>query len=107
MGKATGSQPDNGTGMALGGTKGTPKSEPGNPRCATLGDSIISTRDFAGFMSALVGDIVSGRIDPKTASAACKAGAQLLRVVELEQKYASKQARTVPDNRALLLVAQP
>ena len=45
--------------------------------------------DFANFMSALIGDIVSGRINPVMANAACNAGGKLLKVVEMEHKYGS------------------
>lgn len=62
----------------------------GASRCARsiqVADSIATSRDFACFMSMLIGDIVSGRIDPKTANAACNAGGKLLRIVELEHKF--------------------
>jgi hypothetical protein len=55
-------------------------------RSLRVSDTIETSRDFANFMSLLMGDIVSGRIDPRTANAACNAGGKLLRVVELEHK---------------------
>jgi len=39
-------------------------------------------------MSALVGDILEDRIDVPTATAVTNAGRQLLRVVELQYRYA-------------------
>lgn len=52
-------------------------------------------------MSALVGDIVNGRIEPRVATAACNAGGKLLKVVEMEHKYGKKRAK---DDRTMELV---
>lgn len=38
-------------------------------------------------MSALIGDLIEGRISPQTANAACNAGGKLLKVVEMQYKY--------------------
>lgn len=43
--------------------------------------------DFANLMSALMGDVIEGTIAPNTANAACNAGRQLLRVVEMQYRY--------------------
>ena len=43
--------------------------------------------DFAGLMSALMSDVIAGRIPPATASAAVNAGGKLLKVVEMQHKY--------------------
>lgn len=104
MATRTTQKTDDGNGLAVEGQNGTGKSKAGKPRSAALGDRIISTRDFASFMSALVGDIVSGRIDPNVANAACKAGGQLLRVVEIEHKYRRRAEVPVQDDRAFLMV---
>ncbi len=69
------------------GNKKAKRSEAGDPRSVAVGDAITTSKDFARFMSLLIGDIVSGRVDPKTANAACNAGGKLLQIVELEHKY--------------------
>jgi len=47
--------------------------------------------DFASLMSALMSDVIEGRMAPNVANAACNAGGKLLRVIELEYKYGSAQ----------------
>ena len=42
---------------------------------------------FARFMSALMVDLIEGRISPGIGNAACNAGGKLLKVVELQHKY--------------------
>lgn len=57
-------------------------------RCAVISDKgINSSRDFAQYMSALMSDITSSRIEPRVAAAACNAGGKLLKVIEMEHKY--------------------
>lgn len=49
-------------------------------------------------MSALMSDLLEGRVDAKTTNAVCLAGGKLLKVVEMEHKYGKKpdeQARTI------------
>ena len=43
--------------------------------------------DFANLMSALMGDVIEGRIDINRANAAVNAGRQLLRIVEMSYRY--------------------
>ena len=43
--------------------------------------------DFARFMSALMTDLIEGRVSPGIGNAACNAGGKLLKVVELQHKY--------------------
>lgn len=38
-------------------------------------------------MSALMSDIIAGRVTPSTGNAACNAGSKLLKVVEMQFKY--------------------
>jgi hypothetical protein len=52
-------------------------------------------------MSALMSDLIIGRIDAKTANAVCHAGGKLLKVVEMERRYGRKPDD--PDNRTLTL----
>lgn len=44
-------------------------------------------RDFAGLMSALMSDLIEGRISPGVANAVCNAGGKMLKVVEMQMKY--------------------
>lgn len=96
MGARRASEPHNGNGLDVESRKRTQPSTKGNPRCAAVADAIVSSRDFANFMSALVGDIVTGRIGVREANAACNAGGKLLKIVELEHKYGRKVAATQP-----------
>lgn len=51
--------------------------------------------DFADLMSALMGDVIEGTITPNVANAACNAGRQLLRITEMQYRYAGGGARDV------------
>ncbi len=42
---------------------------------------------FANVMSALMGDVLAGRVMPDVANAACNAGGKLLKVVDMQMKY--------------------
>lgn len=53
---------------------------------------IRTSANFAEFMSALMSDLVSGKIAPGVGSAACMAGARMLQVVEMQQKYGTQAA---------------
>lgn len=41
-------------------------------------------------MGALMADVISGRVKPEVATATCKAGSQLLRVVEMQLKHGTQ-----------------
>lgn len=43
--------------------------------------------DFALMMSALMSDVVEGKIAPQVANATTNAGGKLLKIVEMTQKY--------------------
>ena len=45
-------------------------------------------------MSCLMVDIISGRVTPSVGNAACNAGGKLLKVVEMQYKYGTKDAAT-------------
>ncbi len=65
------------------------------PRSLTIADTGIRTsRDFRDLMSAIMSDVIAGRITPGMTNAACNAGGKLLRMVELEQKYATRPEGT-------------
>lgn len=61
------------------------------PRSLALANGGVKTgRDFAALMSALMSDLLDGRIDARSANAVCNAGGKLLKVVEMEHKYGRK-----------------
>lgn len=66
----------------------TEEIETNTPKSAEFARSGIATgADFANLMSALMSDIIEGRVTPNIGNATCKAAGQLLRVVELQMKY--------------------
>jgi hypothetical protein len=50
---------------------------------------IRTGKDFANTMSAMMTDLLEGRISPAVGNAVCNAGGKLLKVVEMQHKYAS------------------
>jgi hypothetical protein len=58
------------------------------PRCLAIAKTGIKTgSDFANMMSALMSDLVEGRVTPNVGNATCNAGGKLLKVVEMTYKY--------------------
>ena len=58
------------------------------PRSAVVAANGIKTgHDFANLMSALMSDLIEGRIPPNIGNATCNAGGKLLKVVEMQIKY--------------------
>ena len=55
---------------------------------------VQSSQDFRNFMSALMTDVIQGSVAPEVANAACNAGGKLLKMVELEYKFANGRPRT-------------
>jgi hypothetical protein len=45
-------------------------------------------------MSALMSDLIEGRVTPSVGNATCNAGGKLLKVVELQYKYGTKGVGT-------------
>jgi hypothetical protein len=63
------------------------------PVSLTISEKGIATgHDFAGFMSALMSDLIGGRVSPMVGNAACNAGGKLLKVVEMQMKYGTASA---------------
>jgi len=61
------------------------------PRSLGLAERGIRTgKDFANVMSALMSDLLAGRVTPNIGNATCNAGGKLLKVVELEYKYGDR-----------------
>jgi hypothetical protein len=71
------------TDKAQGGTAVSSK-----PRSLGIAKQGIRTgRDFADLMSALMTDLIEGKITPGIGNATCNAGGKLLKVVEMQMKY--------------------
>ena len=75
--------------------------EDGQPRCIEAAKNGIRTgSDFANMMSCLMSDVIEGRVTPSIANATCNAGGKLLKVVEMQIKYAT--TTTGPKDLSLL-----
>ena len=61
---------------------------------AIAAQGVTTGEDFALLMSALMGDILAGRVDANTGNAVCRAGDKLLKVVEMRYRYGKQQAET-------------
>lgn len=58
------------------------------PRSRSIAAAGVYTgNDFAKLMSALMSDLIEGRMTPAIGNACCNAGGKLLKVVELQFKY--------------------
>ena len=63
---------------------------PPNPRSLAVSAKGVETgEDFARLMSALMSDVIEGRITPDISNAAVNAGGKLLKVIEMQYKYGS------------------
>lgn len=71
-------------------------------RClAVAARGVKTSQDFAEMMSALMSDVIDGRVTPGVANAAVNAGGKLLKVVEMSARYgtangAEKTLQLVP-----------
>lgn len=71
-----------------------------SPRTLVFAKNGIRTgEDFANTMSALMSDLIEGHIPPEVGNAVCNAGGKLLKVVEMQFKYASSEKPKRPDLR--------
>mgnify|MGYP001597960482 CR=1 FL=1 len=60
----------------------------GETRSLRVAEKGVRTgHDFANLMSALMSDIIEGRVTPNIGNATCNAGGKLLKVVEMQYKY--------------------
>ena len=62
-----------------------------------LKKGIVTGRDFANVMSALMTDLADGSITPPVGNAISKAGSQMLRMVELQYRYAPPKRGEIPN----------
>lgn len=77
-------------------------SDPESPRSLTIANQGIRTgSQFASLMSALMTDLIEGKITPGVGNAACNAGGKLLKVVEMQAKYG--QTRNGSNEKVLQL----
>lgn len=75
------------------------------PRSVEFAERSIRTgADFANLMSALMGDIISGRVTPAVGNATCNAGGKLLKIVEMQYKFGTQDGDQ--GNRILKLASQ-
>lgn len=75
------------------------------PRSLPIAAKGIKTaRDFANMMSALMSDLIDGRVTPSVGNATCNAGGKLLKVVEMQYKYGTRGTGDTP--KTLLLAVQ-
>lgn len=74
------------------------------PRSASISAAGVKTGEqFAGLMSALMSDVIEGRLTPSVSNAAVNAGGKLLKVVEMQYKYGSTSPAA--NDRPTLLLA--
>jgi len=63
----------------------------GTPRSIEIARKGIRTSgDFANMMSALMVDLIEGRVAPQVGNGICNAGGKLLKVVEMSYKYGTE-----------------
>ena len=77
------------------------------PRVTKLAGKLSTSKDFANFMSALMSDLVEGRISPNVGNATCNAGGKLLKIVEMEYKYGTKDDKGNPNKTLTLAIEAP
>jgi hypothetical protein len=77
-----------------------------DPRSLTIAEKGIKTgNDFANLMSALMSDLIEGRVTPSIGNATCNAGGKLLKVVEMQYRYGTKGS-TGNDSKVLVLALE-
>lgn len=64
---------------------------------------IKTSADFANMMSALMTDIITGKVNPQVANAVCNAGGKLLKIVEMQYRYGSESGG--PTEKVLTLAS--
>ncbi len=54
---------------------------------AIASEGVKTAGDFANLMSALMSDLIEGKLTPAVGNAACNAAGKLLKIVEMNQRY--------------------
>lgn len=68
---------------------------------------VTTSNDMAQLMSALMSDLIEGRISPGVGNATCNASGKLLKVVEMQYKYGTQPgAEKVPQHQPVLVLAK-
>lgn len=58
------------------------------PKSIAIASAGVHTAgDFANLMSALMSDLIEGRLTPAVGNATCNAAGKLLKIVEMNQRY--------------------
>lgn len=65
---------------------------------------IKTSADFANMMSALMSDIITGRVSPQVGNAVCNAGGKLLKIVEMQYRYGT-DGTNQPQEKVLTLAS--
>ena len=63
---------------------------------------VKTSADFANMMSALMTDIITGKISPQVGNAVCNAGGKLLKIVEMQYRYGTPEGQQ-PKEKVLTL----
>lgn len=73
------------------------------PRSVAIAAAGVTTgAQFASLMSALMSDVIEGRISPVVSNAAVNAGGKLLKMVEMEYTHGQRGAAPVPAQQPTL-----
>lgn len=74
----------------------------GVPRSMDIASRGVNTGgQFAMLMSALMSDLIDGRITPSVGNAVCNAGGKLLKVVEMQQRWGTQKTEGGPRDLTL------
>jgi hypothetical protein len=81
--------------------------EDGMPRSLEIAARGVQTGGhFANLMSAVMSDLIDGRLTPSVGNAVCNAGGKLLKVVEMQQRWGTSKSEGGPRD-LLLTVGEP
>jgi len=86
----------NGTGNGGGGGSSTPPVPSAARSLLIASRGVKTSRDFAGLMSSLMGDLLQGSVSAGIGNAVCNAGGKLLKVIEMEERYGRDRAKRPP-----------
>jgi len=72
------------------------------PKSLAIAEHGVNTgAEFGQCMSALMADVLAGRITPSVGNAVCNAGGKLLKVVEMQQRWGTQKKEGGPRDLAL------
>lgn len=69
---------------------------------AAVAGGVSTSKEFANVMSALMGDLIAGRVTPNVGNAVCNAGGKLLKIVEMTHKYGTPGGEPTNDKKLVL-----